>query len=106
MFVVQQIPDSNLVLVVTQADCDCSRQYGAILLEPKEIKYILHWLKNKTAPCWAQTVTAGRTQLCADTAGNPILSRDQSAFKIPPLQPRVLMLVDILLEEQPNEKVM
>uniref|UniRef100_A0A7N5ZXN2 Voltage-dependent calcium channel alpha-2/delta subunit conserved region domain-containing protein n=1 Tax=Anabas testudineus TaxID=64144 RepID=A0A7N5ZXN2_ANATE len=41
MFVVQQIPDSNLVLVVTQADCDCSRQYGAILLEPKEIKYIL-----------------------------------------------------------------
>uniref|UniRef100_A0A3Q3K0I8 VWFA domain-containing protein n=1 Tax=Monopterus albus TaxID=43700 RepID=A0A3Q3K0I8_MONAL len=25
MFVVQQIPDSNLVVVVTQADCDCSR---------------------------------------------------------------------------------
>uniref|UniRef100_A0A669D441 Calcium voltage-gated channel auxiliary subunit alpha2delta 4 n=1 Tax=Oreochromis niloticus TaxID=8128 RepID=A0A669D441_ORENI len=44
MFVVQQIPDSNLVLVVTQAYCDCSRQYGAILLEPKEIKYILHIL--------------------------------------------------------------
>ncbi|TKS73874.1 Voltage-dependent calcium channel subunit alpha-2/delta-4 [Collichthys lucidus] len=42
MFVVQQIPNSNLVLVVTQADCDCSRQYGSILLEPKEIKYILH----------------------------------------------------------------
>eukprot|EP00064_Thunnus_orientalis_P023648 superscaffoldBa00009157_g23900 len=41
MFVVQQIPDSNLVLVVTQADCDCSRQYGPILLDPKEIKYIL-----------------------------------------------------------------
>ncbi|XP_063764061.1 voltage-dependent calcium channel subunit alpha-2/delta-4-like isoform X3 [Eleginops maclovinus] len=40
MFVVQQIPDSNLVLVVAQADCDCSRQYGAIPLEPKEIKYI------------------------------------------------------------------
>uniref|UniRef100_A0A8C4HE70 VWFA domain-containing protein n=1 Tax=Dicentrarchus labrax TaxID=13489 RepID=A0A8C4HE70_DICLA len=33
MFVVQQIPDSNLVLVVTQADCDCSRQYGPILLD-------------------------------------------------------------------------
>ncbi|KAI3371559.1 hypothetical protein L3Q82_023577, partial [Scortum barcoo] len=44
MFVVQQIPDSNLVLVVTQADCDCSRQYGPILLDPKEIKYILHLL--------------------------------------------------------------
>uniref|UniRef100_G3P0R9 VWFA domain-containing protein n=1 Tax=Gasterosteus aculeatus aculeatus TaxID=481459 RepID=G3P0R9_GASAC len=41
MFVVQQIPDSNLVMVVAQADCDCSRQYGAIPLEPKEIKYIL-----------------------------------------------------------------
>ncbi|XP_072290776.1 voltage-dependent calcium channel subunit alpha-2/delta-4-like [Eucyclogobius newberryi] len=40
MFVVQQVPDSNLVLVVTQADCDCSRQYGAIPLEAKEIKYI------------------------------------------------------------------
>ncbi|CAB1458275.1 unnamed protein product [Pleuronectes platessa] len=54
MFVVQQIPDSNLVLVVTQADCDCSRQYGAILLEPKEIKYILYSLtnRNNTAPCW------------------------------------------------------
>ncbi|XP_039902879.1 voltage-dependent calcium channel subunit alpha-2/delta-4-like isoform X1 [Simochromis diagramma] len=45
MFVVQQIPDTNLVLVVTQAYCDCSRQYGAILLEPKEIKY------NATVKC-------------------------------------------------------
>ncbi|KAJ3596840.1 hypothetical protein NHX12_003240 [Muraenolepis orangiensis] len=26
MFVAQYVPDSNLVLVVTQADCDCSRQ--------------------------------------------------------------------------------
>ncbi|CAK6984625.1 hypothetical protein EPR50_G00092340, partial [Scomber scombrus] len=43
MFVVQQIPDSNLVLVVTQADCDCSRQYGPIVLDPKEIKYILYY---------------------------------------------------------------
>ncbi|XP_028440155.1 voltage-dependent calcium channel subunit alpha-2/delta-4 isoform X1 [Perca flavescens] len=45
MFVVQQIPDSNLVLVVTQADCDCSRQYGPMPLEPKEIKY------NATVKC-------------------------------------------------------
>ncbi|XP_017292127.1 voltage-dependent calcium channel subunit alpha-2/delta-4 [Kryptolebias marmoratus] len=45
MFVVQQIPNSNLVLVVTQADCDCSRQFGPILLEPKEIKY------NATVKC-------------------------------------------------------
>ncbi|XP_037539177.1 voltage-dependent calcium channel subunit alpha-2/delta-4 [Nematolebias whitei] len=45
MFVVQQVPDTNLVLVVTQADCDCSRQFGPILLEPKEIKY------NATVKC-------------------------------------------------------
>uniref|UniRef100_A0A3B4ZHI6 Calcium voltage-gated channel auxiliary subunit alpha2delta 4 n=1 Tax=Stegastes partitus TaxID=144197 RepID=A0A3B4ZHI6_9TELE len=32
MFVVQQIPDSNLVLVVTQADCDCSRHEHSVLL--------------------------------------------------------------------------
>ncbi|XP_070686467.1 voltage-dependent calcium channel subunit alpha-2/delta-4 [Pempheris klunzingeri] len=47
MFVVQQVPDSNLVLVVTQADCDCSRQYGPILLDPKEIKYILQMKCNR-----------------------------------------------------------
>nr|XP_057930553.1 voltage-dependent calcium channel subunit alpha-2/delta-4-like isoform X1 [Doryrhamphus excisus]XP_057930555.1 voltage-dependent calcium channel subunit alpha-2/delta-4-like isoform X1 [Doryrhamphus excisus]XP_057930556.1 voltage-dependent calcium channel subunit alpha-2/delta-4-like isoform X1 [Doryrhamphus excisus]XP_057930557.1 voltage-dependent calcium channel subunit alpha-2/delta-4-like isoform X1 [Doryrhamphus excisus]XP_057930558.1 voltage-dependent calcium channel subunit alpha-2/de len=40
MFVVQQVPDSNLVFVVTEANCDCSRQYGPIPLQPKEIKYI------------------------------------------------------------------
>lgn len=47
MFVVQQVPDSNLVLVVTEADCDCSRQYGTIPLEPKEIKYILRSMRRK-----------------------------------------------------------
>ncbi|XP_054599081.1 voltage-dependent calcium channel subunit alpha-2/delta-4 isoform X2 [Nothobranchius furzeri] len=45
MFVVQQVPDSNLVLIVTQADCDCSRQFGPISLQPKEIKY------NATVKC-------------------------------------------------------
>ncbi|KAL0968117.1 hypothetical protein UPYG_G00262610 [Umbra pygmaea] len=39
MFVVQAIPESNLVLIVVQADCDCSRHSPNILLEPKEIKY-------------------------------------------------------------------
>ncbi|KAM9529341.1 voltage-dependent calcium channel subunit alpha-2/delta-4-like isoform 3-T3 [Salvelinus alpinus] len=39
MFVVQAVPDSNLVLMVVQADCDCSRQYSSITLEPKEVKY-------------------------------------------------------------------
>ncbi|XP_053720186.1 voltage-dependent calcium channel subunit alpha-2/delta-4 isoform X1 [Synchiropus splendidus] len=40
MFVVQQIPDSNLLLVVIQADCDCSRQHPPITLEPEEVRYI------------------------------------------------------------------
>ncbi|XP_073803266.1 voltage-dependent calcium channel subunit alpha-2/delta-4 isoform X2 [Danio rerio] len=39
VFVIQQIPDSNLLLVVIQADCDCSRQYPPITMEPKEVKY-------------------------------------------------------------------
>ncbi|KAK9976023.1 hypothetical protein ABG768_021248 [Culter alburnus] len=41
VFVINQIPDSNLLLVVIQADCDCSRQYAPITMEPKEVKYIL-----------------------------------------------------------------
>ncbi|XP_056272676.1 voltage-dependent calcium channel subunit alpha-2/delta-4-like isoform X2 [Pseudoliparis swirei] len=45
MFVVQQVPDSNLLMVVSQADCDCSRQYESILLDAKEIKY------NATVKC-------------------------------------------------------
>ncbi|XP_054480417.1 voltage-dependent calcium channel subunit alpha-2/delta-4 [Anoplopoma fimbria] len=39
MFVVQQIPESNLLMLVVQADCDCSRQYSSITMEPKEVKY-------------------------------------------------------------------
>uniref|UniRef100_A0A3Q0SL69 Calcium channel, voltage-dependent, alpha 2/delta subunit 4a n=1 Tax=Amphilophus citrinellus TaxID=61819 RepID=A0A3Q0SL69_AMPCI len=41
MFVVQQIPESNLLMLVVQADCDCSKQYPPITLEPEEVKYIL-----------------------------------------------------------------
>ncbi|KAM8909887.1 voltage-dependent calcium channel subunit alpha-2/delta-4 isoform 1-T1 [Spinachia spinachia] len=41
MFVVQQIPESNLLMLVVQADCDCSRQYSPITMEPEEVKYIL-----------------------------------------------------------------
>ncbi|XP_059895012.1 voltage-dependent calcium channel subunit alpha-2/delta-4-like isoform X2 [Gadus macrocephalus] len=40
MFVVQQVPDSNLLMLVVQADCDCSRQYPPITMEPMEVKYI------------------------------------------------------------------
>uniref|UniRef100_A0AAR2J1Y7 Voltage-dependent calcium channel alpha-2/delta subunit conserved region domain-containing protein n=2 Tax=Pygocentrus nattereri TaxID=42514 RepID=A0AAR2J1Y7_PYGNA len=39
VFVIQQIPDSNLLLMVVQADCDCSRQYSPITMEPREVKY-------------------------------------------------------------------
>ncbi|XP_056603548.1 voltage-dependent calcium channel subunit alpha-2/delta-4 [Triplophysa dalaica] len=39
MFVIHQVPDSNLLLLVIQADCDCSRQYSPMTLEPKEVKY-------------------------------------------------------------------
>ncbi|XP_066524983.1 voltage-dependent calcium channel subunit alpha-2/delta-4 [Hoplias malabaricus] len=39
VFVIQQIPDSNLLLMVVQADCDCSRQYPPITMEPREVKY-------------------------------------------------------------------
>ncbi|KAG7270301.1 hypothetical protein CRUP_030201 [Coryphaenoides rupestris] len=41
MFVVQQVPDSNLLMLVVQADCDCSKQYPPITMEPQEVKYIL-----------------------------------------------------------------
>uniref|UniRef100_A0A8C4NRK0 Calcium voltage-gated channel auxiliary subunit alpha2delta 4 n=1 Tax=Dicentrarchus labrax TaxID=13489 RepID=A0A8C4NRK0_DICLA len=39
MFVVQQIPDSNLLMLVVQADCDCSRHYPPITMEA--VPYIL-----------------------------------------------------------------
>uniref|UniRef100_A0A3B3TUC3 Calcium channel, voltage-dependent, alpha 2/delta subunit 4a n=1 Tax=Poecilia latipinna TaxID=48699 RepID=A0A3B3TUC3_9TELE len=39
MFVVQQIPESNLLMLVVQGDCDCSRQYPPITLVPKEVKH-------------------------------------------------------------------
>ncbi|XP_072915375.1 voltage-dependent calcium channel subunit alpha-2/delta-4 isoform X1 [Hemitrygon akajei] len=38
MFVVQQIENSNLLLLVTEAYCDCSI-FPPVLLEPKEVKY-------------------------------------------------------------------
>lgn len=41
MFVLQQIVNTNLVMLVVQADCDCSRQYSPITLTPREVKYIL-----------------------------------------------------------------
>uniref|UniRef100_A0A7M4FE15 Calcium voltage-gated channel auxiliary subunit alpha2delta 4 n=1 Tax=Crocodylus porosus TaxID=8502 RepID=A0A7M4FE15_CROPO len=40
MFVVQQIANSNLLLLITDAACDCSI-FPPVLLEAKEVKYIL-----------------------------------------------------------------
>lgn len=40
MFVAQQIENSNLLLLVTEAYCDCSI-FPPVLLEPTEVKYIL-----------------------------------------------------------------
>ncbi|XP_047431282.1 voltage-dependent calcium channel subunit alpha-2/delta-4 isoform X2 [Mugil cephalus] len=39
MFVVQQIPESNLLMLVVQADCDCSRHYSPITMAAEEVKY-------------------------------------------------------------------
>uniref|UniRef100_A0A8D2LZ66 Calcium voltage-gated channel auxiliary subunit alpha2delta 4 n=1 Tax=Varanus komodoensis TaxID=61221 RepID=A0A8D2LZ66_VARKO len=39
MFVVQQITNSNLLLLVTDAVCDCTT-FPPVLLQPKEVKYI------------------------------------------------------------------
>ncbi|KAM3859290.1 voltage-dependent calcium channel subunit alpha-2/delta-4 [Diretmus argenteus] len=51
MFVVQQIPDSNLLMLVVQADCDCSRQYPPITLEAKEVRYILYDGSTRLLKC-------------------------------------------------------
>ncbi|CAL8318462.1 unnamed protein product [Lota lota] len=47
MFVVQQVPESNLLMLVVQADCDCTRQYPPITMEPMEVKYILSVCCNR-----------------------------------------------------------
>lgn len=41
----QQIPSSNLLLLVTDLACDCSA-YSPILQEATEVKYILHVLQG------------------------------------------------------------
>uniref|UniRef100_A0A3Q2QZ91 Voltage-dependent calcium channel alpha-2/delta subunit conserved region domain-containing protein n=1 Tax=Fundulus heteroclitus TaxID=8078 RepID=A0A3Q2QZ91_FUNHE len=41
-FVIQQIPSSNLFMVVVDNKCDCS-DFGPITMDPIEIMYILLW---------------------------------------------------------------
>uniref|UniRef100_A0A4W3K8X8 Calcium voltage-gated channel auxiliary subunit alpha2delta 4 n=1 Tax=Callorhinchus milii TaxID=7868 RepID=A0A4W3K8X8_CALMI len=41
MFVVQQIVNSNLLMLVSDANCDCS-MFPPVTLEPTEVKYILY----------------------------------------------------------------
>uniref|UniRef100_A0A4W4F6V0 VWFA domain-containing protein n=1 Tax=Electrophorus electricus TaxID=8005 RepID=A0A4W4F6V0_ELEEL len=53
-FVIQHIPESNLLLIVVQADCDCSRQYSSITMEPREmvLVFILNLsLHNASVKC-------------------------------------------------------
>uniref|UniRef100_A0A671W5D9 Calcium voltage-gated channel auxiliary subunit alpha2delta 4 n=1 Tax=Sparus aurata TaxID=8175 RepID=A0A671W5D9_SPAAU len=51
MFVVQQIPESNLLLLVVQADCDCSRQFPPINMEPKELSLLDRTAHNASVKC-------------------------------------------------------
>lgn len=44
-FVIQQIPSSNLFMVVVDNKCDCS-MFEPITMDPIEIMYILHWPKT------------------------------------------------------------
>lgn len=41
---IQQIPSSNLFMVVVDNKCDCS-MFEPITMDPIEIMYILYWLK-------------------------------------------------------------
>lgn len=44
-FVIQQIPSSNLFMVVVDNKCDCS-MFEPITMDPIEIMYILRWPKK------------------------------------------------------------
>lgn len=44
-FVIQQIPSSNLFMVVVDSKCDCS-MFEPITMDPIEIMYILYWAKT------------------------------------------------------------
>uniref|UniRef100_A0A670JKV3 Calcium voltage-gated channel auxiliary subunit alpha2delta 4 n=1 Tax=Podarcis muralis TaxID=64176 RepID=A0A670JKV3_PODMU len=50
MFVVQQITNSNLLLLVVDAVCDCSN-FPPVLLQPKEVKYIFCTAHNASVKC-------------------------------------------------------
>uniref|UniRef100_A0A672IRG6 Calcium voltage-gated channel auxiliary subunit alpha2delta 3 n=1 Tax=Salarias fasciatus TaxID=181472 RepID=A0A672IRG6_SALFA len=49
-FVIQQIPSSNLFMVVVDNKCDCS-MYEPITMDPIEIMYILHPAHNESLKC-------------------------------------------------------
>ena len=49
MFVAQRVASSNLLLLVTDAACDCS-VFPPVLLDAKEVKYILHAQRGRMAP--------------------------------------------------------
>lgn len=49
----QQIANSNLLMLVIQGECDCARRFPPITLEPKEVKYILLILGAAPFQEWA-----------------------------------------------------
>ncbi|OXB53137.1 hypothetical protein ASZ78_007226, partial [Callipepla squamata] len=62
MFVAQQIASSNLLLLVTDATCDCSI-FPPVLLDAKEVKYILllhaFGLRAASSYCEAELLEVG-----------------------------------------------
>ncbi|KAK3564767.1 hypothetical protein QTP86_025274, partial [Hemibagrus guttatus] len=58
MFVLQQVLNSNLVMLVVQADCDCSRHYAPITLTPREVKYILPRVFTSLKACLNQLLNS------------------------------------------------
>lgn len=57
-FVIQQIPSSNLFMVVVDNKCDCS-MFEPITMDPIEIMYILHWPES-----WEVGVIEHWTTVC------------------------------------------
>uniref|UniRef100_A0A8C9ZHH4 Calcium voltage-gated channel auxiliary subunit alpha2delta 4 n=1 Tax=Sander lucioperca TaxID=283035 RepID=A0A8C9ZHH4_SANLU len=77
MFVVQQIPESNLLMLVVQADCDCSRQYPPLTMEPKECDRMRYQkIRRRPESCHAYHAQENAN----DCGGASIISLSASLF--------------------------
>ncbi|TKS77673.1 Voltage-dependent calcium channel subunit alpha-2/delta-3 [Collichthys lucidus] len=74
-FVIQQIPSSNLFMVVVDNKCDCS-MFEPITMDPIEIMYILHWPKTleEVALLWSPCQHQGPCGQQQGHASSPSLS--------------------------------